>query len=138
MLTATGPQLIEVNGRLGGDLIPYLGLLATGIDPGVLAAAAACGQHISVEPTEHRVAGVRFCYVAEEETTIRDIAFDQSALPAGIDRAVVVAQPGAVVSPPPKGTVWGRVAYITALTDSIDECRATLDTAERALRVTSA
>ena len=43
MLTSTGPKVIEVNGRLGGDLIPYLGLLATGIDPGLAAAQAACG-----------------------------------------------------------------------------------------------
>lgn len=135
MLTDYGPQLIEVNGRLGGDLIPYLGMLSTGIDPGVLAAAAACGQDTSTEPTERRVAGVRFCYVSEEDTTIDSIAFDPSALPGGIDRAVVVARPGAVVSPPPKGTVWGRVAYLTALGDSIEDCRATLDQAEHALHI---
>ena len=30
--TPDGPVIIEVNGRLGGDLIPYLGLLANGVD----------------------------------------------------------------------------------------------------------
>src|SRR5262249_17813798 len=30
-LTPAGPRLIEVNARLGGDFIPYLGHLATGV-----------------------------------------------------------------------------------------------------------
>src|SRR5207248_3474465 len=30
-LTSRGPVIIEVNGRLGGDLIPFLGKVATGI-----------------------------------------------------------------------------------------------------------
>lgn len=137
MLTATGPQLIEVNGRLGGDMIPYLGKLATGIDPGTAAAAAACGLPVAVRPTEHRVAGIRFFYVERDDTIIDSISFVESDLPSALDRATVVAQPGAVVSPPPKGTVWGRVAYATALGDSIDECAQALDTAGAALRITA-
>ena len=138
MLTDTGPQLIEVNGRLGGDMIPYLGMLATGIDPGVVAAAAACGQDLPLRPTRRRVAGVRFCYVERDDTTIASIGFDEAALPPAVDRAVTVAGPGAVVSPPPKGTVWGRIAYLTATGDSIDACARALDAAQAALRVTVA
>ena len=41
-LTPAGPKVIEVNARLGGDLIPYLGMQVTGIDPGLVAAAVAC------------------------------------------------------------------------------------------------
>jgi biotin carboxylase len=135
MLTATGPQLIEVNGRLGGDMIPYLGMLATGIDPGLIAASAACGLDVSIEPTRRRVAGIRFFYVDRDDTTIGAIAFDTAALPAAVNRAITVAQPGAVVSPPPKGTVWGRIAYATALGDSIAECGHALDAAAGALEV---
>ncbi|MEU4215441.1 ATP-grasp domain-containing protein [Actinoplanes sp. NPDC026623] len=135
MLTADGPQLIEVNGRLGGDLIPYLGELATGVDPGPAAAAIACGQAPDLAPTRRRVAGVRFFYVDEEDTTIEEVSFDADALPGSIDRAVPVALPGAVVSPPPRGTVWGRIAYATVVGDSIAECRSGLDAAEAALRV---
>lgn len=137
MLTGTGPMLIEVNGRLGGDMIPYLGMLATGLDPGLLAAAAACGLDLDVRPTRRRVAGIRFCYVDRDDTTISEIHFDPAALPATVDRAVTIAQPGAVVSPPPKGTVWGRIAYATAVTDSIGDCADSLDTAQSALRVTT-
>lgn len=42
-LTTRGPVIIEVNARLGGDLIPYLGSLATGVEPGELAADVAAG-----------------------------------------------------------------------------------------------
>jgi biotin carboxylase len=42
-LTASGPRVIEVNGRIGGDLIPYVGMLATGIDPGGVAFTVATG-----------------------------------------------------------------------------------------------
>ncbi|GAA1987133.1 ATP-grasp domain-containing protein [Kitasatospora viridis] len=136
MLTADGPKLIEVNGRLGGDLIPYLGLLATGIDPGLAAASVACGLAPDLTPSRQRVSGVRFFYVEEEDTTLGEVAFD-GELPAAIDRSVVVAAPGAVVSPPPKGTVWGRIAFATVAADSVDACRRALDEAGAALVVNS-
>ncbi|MCX4749976.1 ATP-grasp domain-containing protein [Kitasatospora sp. NBC_01287] len=135
MLTADGPRLIEVNGRLGGDLIPYLGRLATGIDPGLAAARVACGQAPELTATLARTTGVRFFYVAEEDTVIGSVDFDRQRLPAAIDRAVAVAAPGAVVSPPPRGTVWGRIAYATAAADDRAACGAALDAAEAALVV---
>jgi biotin carboxylase len=137
MITADGPVLIEVNGRLGGDLIPYLGMLATGVDPGLVAAAAACGRAVTSRPTRRRVAGIRFFYVDRDDTTIDAISFRASELPATIDRAITVARPGATVSPPPKGTVWGRIAYATAIADTIATCGAALDAAEAALQVVS-
>jgi biotin carboxylase len=135
MLTADGPQLIEVNGRLGGDLIPYLGLLATGIDPGHLAAATACGQEVPARPDRALVAGVRFFYVEHENTPIDSISFDVTQLPSTVDRAVTVALPGAVVSPPPKGTVWGRVAFATAVAGTPAQCSQALDAAAEALHI---
>lgn len=138
MLTAAGPMVIEVNGRLGGDMIPYLGMLATGVDPGRAAAAVACGLPPHTTASRARVAGVRFFYVADEDTTIGSISFDQAGLPAAIDRAVTVAQPGAVVSPPPKGTVWGRIAYAISVGDSIGQCQRALDAAQAALEVAAA
>lgn len=136
MLTADGPKLIEVNGRLGGDLIPYLGLLATGIDPGLAAASVACGLAPDLAQLRHQVTGVRFFYVAEEDTTLGSVAFE-GELPAAVDQSVVVAAPGAVVSPPPRGTVWGRIAFATVAGDSVDSCRQALDEAGAALVVVS-
>ncbi|NUT97734.1 MAG: ATP-grasp domain-containing protein [Saccharothrix sp.] len=138
MLTSSGPKVIEVNGRLGGDMIPYLGLLATGIDPGLVAAGAATGTPVAVEPAHRRVAGIRFFYVEHEDTTLGALSFTEAALPEGIDRVVTVAQPGAVVSPPPKGTVWGRIAFAIATGSSRAEVASRLDAAESALDVKSA
>ncbi|MDL4774183.1 ATP-grasp domain-containing protein [Actinomadura xylanilytica] len=133
MLTDSGPQVIEVNGRLGGDMIPYLGLLATGVDPGLAAAAAACGLPPDLEPDRARTSGIRFFYVERDDTELASIGFDESRLPAEIERAVTVAVPGTVVSPPPKGTVWGRIAFAITAGDSVDTCRAALASAESAL-----
>ncbi|MFE9421341.1 acetyl-CoA carboxylase biotin carboxylase subunit family protein [Kitasatospora sp. NPDC006697] len=135
MLTADGPRLIEVNGRLGGDLIPYLGRLATGIDPGLAAARVACGLAPQTTPTRARSTAIRFFYVAEDDTEIGSIGFDERRLPAEVDRAVAVAAPGAVVSPPPKGTLWGRIAYTTVAADSRTACDRALDAAAAALLV---
>ncbi|GAA1947076.1 hypothetical protein [Kitasatospora viridis] len=49
------------------------------------------------------------------------------------DRAV--AAPGAVVSPPPKGSLWERVAYATVVADSRQACDRALDEAAAALVV---
>lgn len=133
MLTSDGPQVIEVNGRLGGDLIPYLGLLATGIDPGLAAARVACGLPPELTATRDRTAAIRFFYVAEENTEISSISFETASLPEEVYEVVAVAQPGAVVSPPPKGTAWGRIALAIAVADSAALCATALDAAEAAL-----
>jgi hypothetical protein len=135
-LTQGGPKIIEVNGRLGGDLIPYLGLRSSGIDPGLAAAAVACGREPEVTADRHLVGAVRFFYVEHENTTIGDIRIDDAAaLPPALDRFVIDAQPGDVVSPPPKGTVWGRIAFATAVADTVLDCQAALDAAKAALVV---
>ncbi|WP_449064588.1 ATP-grasp domain-containing protein [Planomonospora algeriensis] len=137
-LSSRGLRVIEVNGRLGGDMIPYLGLLTTGIDPGLAAAAVACGRTPDVTPRRELAAGVRFFYVAEDDTTIESIAFDEAGLPGAVDRAIPVVEPGATVSPPPKGTLWGRIAYATAVSADLAECRTALDAAETNLKVKAA
>jgi biotin carboxylase len=138
MLTSSGPQVIEVNGRLGGDLIPYLGLLATGIDPGLAAARTACGLAPDLTATRDRTTAIRFFYVAEEDTEISSVTFDSSKLPAGIHQVLALAKPGAIASPPPKGTAFGRVAFAIAIGDSVASCATALDGAEAALVISGA
>lgn len=131
-LTPDGPKVVEVNARLGGDLIPYLGQRATGIEPGAVAAAVACGIRPSVVASSCRVGAVRFFYVAEPDTTVADIRFADLDCPA-VDIAAALAEPGDVLSPPPAGTAFGRAAYATAVAASQTECVAALDAAERSL-----
>ncbi len=134
-LTSTGPKVIEVNGRLGGDMIPYLGLRATGIDPGLAAAAVACGRVPEVDPDRALAGGVRFFYVEEDDTVLGAVRFDGGALHPAIDLALALASPGDTASPPPKGTVSGRIALATAVAATVEECRAALGSAEAALRI---
>ena len=134
-LTPAGPKVIEVNARLGGDLIPYLGLLATGIDPGRAAADVACGRPPVLAADRSLVGAVRFYYVDRDDTTIESVGFAAAELPPAIRDAVPLVLPGAVVSPPPKGTVLGRVGYSVAVAHTAAECTAALDAAQAALRV---
>lgn len=134
-LTAEGPKVIEVNGRLGGDLIPYVGMRASGIDPGLAAADVAVGREPDMTAGRALHGGVRFCYVDRDESVIDSIGFEEDALPPGLDLAVALASPGDVVSRPPAGLVSGRIAFITAMTPAPDETRALLDRAQAALRV---
>jgi len=133
-LTPSGPKLIEVNARIGGDLIPYLGLRATGIDPGLAAAAIACGREPSVTADRALFGAVRFRYVPYE-MTVTEINFDPQRLPEEIDRAQVLVEPGQRLAPPPAGTVWGRIAYLTSVADTAEECRSVLEAADAALVV---
>ena len=115
----------------------FRSLRATGIDPGLAAAAVACGHWPELSPDRKRFGAVRFCYVPYE-MTIGAISFDDSALPAEVDLAVVRAEPGQHHSPPPAGTVWGRIAYITAVADTAEQARAVIAAAEAALSVVEA
>ncbi|HEX8305422.1 MAG TPA: ATP-grasp domain-containing protein [Jatrophihabitans sp.] len=134
-LTPSGPKLIEVNARLGGDLIPYLGMRVTGIDPGLAAAAVACGREPDMTPDRKLFGAVRFSYVPHE-MTIGSIEIDEAALPASIDRAMVRAQPGQRLAPPPAGTVWGRVAYFTVVAETAEACASAIEQAAAALVIT--
>jgi biotin carboxylase len=135
MLTADGPRIIEVNARLGGDMIPYLGMRATGADPGLAAAAVACGQPPVVRPDRALVGAVRFCYVDADDLRIDRIEAVTGGLPPEVDRVQPLAAVGEVMSPPPKGTLWGRIAYLTVFADTLAQCRTAMEAAQAALLV---
>ncbi|MGW3197183.1 ATP-grasp domain-containing protein [Streptomyces sp. NPDC001118] len=61
-LTEDGPKVIEVNARLGGDLIGELVRLATGISLPLASAALACGEIPDLRPTQQRSAAIGMIY----------------------------------------------------------------------------
>jgi biotin carboxylase len=126
-LTARGPVIIEVNARLGGDLIPYLGLLATGIDPGRVAAQVAVGDRPDVEQTVHACTGIRFLYPPEDCRVVSVSVPSPGDVP-GLVEARAMAAPGAIVRLPPHAHL-GRYAYVLATADTPQECAAALDAA---------
>ena len=97
-LTSTGPKLIEVNGRLGGDLIPLLGWLARGIDHGRVAAEVALGEPLSVATDRCRVAGIRFGY-PPGDCRVRAVHLPPAGV--GVVRVDALVEPGDVVRLPP-------------------------------------
>jgi L-amino acid ligase C-terminal domain 2 len=131
-LSAAGPKVIEINGRQGGDLIPYLGLRATGIDPGLAGAAVACGREPDLRPRRSRVAGIRFCY-PRQDGVVERVVVDRAALPPQVDRVRILAQPGEEILLPPRSHLHARCAYCTVIASTVEECLEALDAAVAAL-----
>jgi biotin carboxylase len=127
MLTKRGPAIVEINGRLGGDLIPYLGQLATGIDPGAVAADVASGIRPNVTPDKNRVIGIRFAYPPEDCRVVEISVPEPGSLPGLLESAAMVP-PGRELRLPPNGYL-GRFAYAIATADTPRECAARLDAA---------
>lgn len=105
-LTATGPRIIEVNGRIGGDLIGKLVLLATGIDLPCAAATLALGHQPDLTPTRRQAAGVALLYPEVSGTLVeRGINpefFDDTDW---LKQASWILSPGDQVTLPPEGDV---------------------------------
>ncbi|MEU4796554.1 ATP-grasp domain-containing protein [Streptomyces sp. NPDC023327] len=118
-LTPAGPRLVEVNARLGGDLIPYLGLLATGVDPTVAAAHAAAGRRSDLTPKHRKAAAVRFLlpqgHCRTEEVVVREDRFGPTIHETGI-----TAEPGDELDLPPAAFLT-RYAHVVAVGDDLDQ-----------------
>ncbi|MEU6237196.1 ATP-grasp domain-containing protein [Kitasatospora sp. NPDC047058] len=102
-LTADGPRLIEVNGRIGGDLIGHLVHLATGIDLAAAAADIALGREPDLTPTRSAAAGVRFLYPDDSGTVRTARPRPELGNPAWLERLVWECEPGDQVLLPPAG-----------------------------------
>src|SRR5207253_980932 len=63
----TGPEIVEINGRLGGDVIPLVARFAGGIDPGAVVVDVALGVRPEIpQAAENRCVGVRFGYPRQD------------------------------------------------------------------------
>ena len=127
-LTSNGPRLVEVNGRLGGDLIPYAGVLAGGTDLVVAAADLALGRPVSASPALERRAEIRFLY-PPHDGVVRDVDLAAAARVPGIAHVAVLAGPGATLRLPPRQAI-PRLAVVIATGADDGACAAALDAAE--------
>ena len=133
-LTPTGPRVVEVNARLGGDLIPYLGWLATGVDLASAAADVALGRTPDLRPTIDRTAAIRFFYPTSD-ATVRAVALDPAwERPAWLDRFCWEVAPGDVLRLPPDGFI-SRLGFAIVTGAGERECEARLDEVQRHLRI---
>ena len=132
-LTDRGPLIIEVNGRLGGDLIPFLGRVATGIEPGEVLFDVSTGARPRLDPARRRVAGIRFGY-PEKDCVLRAVHLPQSA--PGLVKAAPMAQPGTTLRLPPGGYL-ARHSFVVCSADDPQTCLDRLDGAAAAVRLES-
>jgi biotin carboxylase len=128
-LTSHGPRIVEINARPGGDLIPYLGSLANGLDVGAVAAELAAGlvPALKITPGGPSTA-IRFLYPP------RDVTVEQVRLPepvGGLRECLPLADPGSVLRLAPRGYA-DRYAALIASGADLRECQAVLDDAAAA------
>jgi biotin carboxylase len=132
-LTSRGPRLIEVNARLGGDLIPWLGWLARGVDCAAAHADACMGRRPDVTPTRSKVAAIRFLYPPEDCEVVSIDHHPERGGPT-IVHSIVMGRPGAVLRLPPRGYL-ARYGCVVAVADTEEECRAALAEAEQVVEL---
>lgn len=121
ILTADGPKVVEVNGRLGGDLIPHLAELATpGLSVGEIIGSVATGREPAPTPTPGRLVGIRFLYPATD-LVLREVEVPASlAARPWVHEIRKVADPGTELRLPPREFL-GRAGYGIVTGDSVDE-----------------
>jgi biotin carboxylase len=135
-LTGRGPVIVEINGRLGGDLIPLLGRLATGTDPGAAAVDLALGVQPDIGRVhEDRCVGVRFGY-PPQDCVVESVSVPQSAPDNGVLAAAALVDPGAELRLPPAGFI-ARHSYVICAGSDPDDCAALLDKALSQVRLTA-
>jgi biotin carboxylase len=126
--TPDGPVIVEVNGRLGGDLIPYLGLIANGIDSGEVQADVSLGIRPDLVRTRNSAVALRFL-CPPSNCTVTKVELPVADPDAGLYESLALAGPGRRFLTPPDG-YWARYGYLIARADSPQECQAVLDRAE--------
>ena len=131
-LTSAGPRLVELNGRLGGDFIPYLCRLATGVDLTAAAADLALGRVPDTRATRDECAEVRFLY-PPHDGVVRSLDVSAAAAVAGVTQVVALTAPGTTLLLPPRGVV-PRLAAVIVTGNTPQACRDTLDEASALMR----
>ncbi|MFC9325569.1 ATP-grasp domain-containing protein [Kitasatospora sp. NPDC057015] len=134
-LTPRGPRLVEVNARLGGDLIPYLGLLATGVDPTVAAADVAAGRAPATAPKFRRAAGIRFLLPEGPCETVEVVVHEERFGPT-VHETGVTAAPGDRLALPPAEFLT-RYGHVIAVGQDPDQVLTDLEKPERLVELRS-
>lgn len=135
-LTRDGPRVVELNGRSGGDLIPYLGYLATGADIALASADVAAGREPRGYATGEllaapRAAGIRFLY-PDRDARVEGVGLDPSYSPQPwLDQLTWLVRPGAEVKLPPRSFYHCRLGFAVVVAETAEQCAARLDEVRR-------
>lgn len=133
-LTSSGPKVIEINARLGGDLIPHVAFIASGVDAGATAVRVATGGQPAPVPPSGQVSAIYFLY-PERDCVATEVTVDHDALPAEVRKVGILASAGQELLLPPAGHVTSRYAYVIVAAETIDGCHAAYQKAASAIRL---
>ncbi|MFE7124913.1 ATP-grasp domain-containing protein [Streptomyces sp. NPDC057617] len=127
-LTATGPRIVEVNARIGGDMIGELVRLATGIDLPRIAADIACGNTPDLTPTKHTTAAITLLYPPTAGTlTARHLPAVPGPLNPWLRQVTWLRNVGDQVCLPPTAIPGAaRIGFLIVTADSPDDARSRL------------
>jgi ATP-grasp domain len=119
-LTASGPKIIEVNARIGGDRIGTLVRLATGLDLPRIAADIACGAAPDLRPSASRTAAIKILYPpATGILTTRHLPAEPGAKYPWLHEVAWLRNIGDRVVLPPAGTYdTARAGFLIVTADS--------------------
>ncbi|MER5356957.1 ATP-grasp domain-containing protein [Streptomyces sp. NPDC002785] len=139
-LTASGPRIIEVNSRIGGDLIGQLVRLATGLDLPRIAADIACGQIPDLTPTAHSTAAIKIVYPPATGTlSARDLAIRPGPESPWLHQVTWLRDVGERVVLPPAGNLdTSRVGFLIVTADSAEAAQGSLSSLADALTLSVA
>ncbi|MEV3857608.1 ATP-grasp domain-containing protein [Streptomyces sp. NPDC050095] len=130
-LTPTGPRLIEVNGRIGGDLISRLVREATGLDLPRIAADLALGKTPDLTATRRACAAVHLLYPSVSGTVIaRHISVGYAEHTPWLKQVEWLRDIGDDVLLPPDGDMFtARAGYLLITARTAAQARARMDEA---------
>ncbi|MEV0577157.1 ATP-grasp domain-containing protein [Streptomyces sp. NPDC050392] len=133
------PRLIEVNARIGGDMIGHLVRLATGIDLPKAAADLACGRAPDITPTRRGAAGIRMLYPDASGTlTQRQINTPFAAHTPWLRQVQWIREIGEQLLLPPDGDLFtARAGFYIVTGRNTAEVIERLDTAADEITVTT-
>lgn len=136
MLSDDGPKVIEINARMGGDLIPYVGQIASNIDLGKIVVDVTCGKPVHLEDVEPSVAAIRFFY-PDSECTVKSLKLHTDKLHPSVFTAAVIATEGQQLLLPPKSNIGGRFGYCITKGVDAEECIQTSIESQRLFELTA-
>ncbi|MFH8591571.1 acetyl-CoA carboxylase biotin carboxylase subunit family protein [Streptomyces rimosus] len=133
------PRLIEVNARLGGDLIGHLVRLATGFDLPKAAADLACSHRPDLTPTRRDAAGIRMLYPAASGTlTEQQVNQPFATRTPWLEQLQWTRQVGDRLLLPPDGDLFtARAGFYIITGRDTAEVNARLDTAAEEITLTT-
>jgi biotin carboxylase len=134
-LTGRGAVIVEINGRIAGDLIPLLAKYATGMEPGTAVVSVALGVPPEIPPAVHRCAAVRFAY-PPRDCVVESVSVPEASPDDGLLVSVALAGPGTKLELPPAGFI-SRHAYLIAAGRDAAQCTTVLDKTLAEVRLTA-